>query len=157
RPRRCRTSWCSSPSPGAWRRRGARPSVDGQPLKCALSSAACRDVRYPSLVTVAPLTVSMCALCASSTSWRSCGTAYELISSSRLLPLGTCKVVTSAILPLARRTWTCPGPQRVCATVPLATTSCPEPAGAEPADAEAAREPDGSGALTIPGGAAAGP
>ncbi len=44
-------------------------------LNCAASRAACNDSRYPLLVTVAPLTVSMVALCAASTSWRSSGTA----------------------------------------------------------------------------------
>jgi hypothetical protein len=38
---------------------------------------------YPSLVTVAPETVSMSALCLDSVSWVRAGNAYALISWSR--------------------------------------------------------------------------
>ena len=45
----------------------------------ASSSAACSDCRYPSLVTVAPLTMSMFALCAPIVSCTRIGSAYALI------------------------------------------------------------------------------
>src|SRR5262249_39695927 len=82
--------------------------VSTHPLKWAASRAACNEARYPSLVTVAPVTASMVALWAASTSARNCGTAYALISWSRRLPLGTCKAVTSVIFPpvMRTRTWT---------------------------------------------------
>src|SRR5947209_1241900 len=104
----------------------------------------------------------MFALCASSTSWRSCGTAYELICPSSRLPLGTSSVVTSTIFPPEIRTCTCTGPQRVCATVPLTRVAAPA-AGAGAVEAVGPVVAPGTGSdaagagaapVTIPGGAA---
>src|SRR5262245_61577452 len=89
----------------------------------------------------------MSALCADRVSRRRIGSAYELISWSRPVPVGYSSAVTSAIRPCSMRTCTCTGPQTVLATEPLTTTAFDVPDVAEP-------RPDADGVtdgVTTPG------
>src|SRR6185437_9426334 len=108
------------------------PRKGGRHRRCAASRAACSDSLYPSLVTVAPDTESMSALCASRVALVSSGSAYALISRSRPLPSGYAGTDTSTIRPPTTVIVTCTGPQRVRATEPANT----EPPGTEPLDFE---------------------
>ena len=67
---------------------------------------------------VAPETMSICALCAVTVSSTSCGSAYELISWSRPLPLGYCGTSTFVMTPLETVIETCSGPYGVSAVCP---------------------------------------
>src|SRR5689334_17767987 len=98
---------------------------------------------------VAPLTVLMCAFCAVSTSWRSCGTAPELIC-WEWRSWGRARVVTSTILPADAFTWTCTGPYPSLTTVPL-TVVVPDPSAGvgEPVPGRA----PGTAGVTMPGDA----
>src|SRR4051812_33012723 len=63
--------------------------------------------------------MSMPALCAFSVSWMRIGSARALISWSLPLLSGYCRTETSVIDPSATVIWTCTGPHRVSATVPV--------------------------------------
>src|SRR5690349_4645060 len=61
----------------------------------AWSRADCSDCRYPVLVTVAPLTMSIVALCALTVSCTRIGSARALICWSLLFPCGYCSTSTA--------------------------------------------------------------
>src|SRR4051794_38446420 len=63
--------------------------------------------------------MSMEALCAFSVSWMRIGSARALISWSFPLLFGYWTTATSVIEPSATVIWTCTGPHRVSATVPV--------------------------------------
>src|SRR4051812_34648532 len=63
--------------------------------------------------------MSMSALCALSVSWTRIGNARALISWSLPLLSGYCTTETFVIEPSATVIWTCTGPHRVSAAVPV--------------------------------------
>src|SRR3954451_4409080 len=71
--------------------------------------------------------MSMEALCAFSVSWMRIGSARALISWSFPLPFGYCTTATSVIEPSATVIWTCTGPHRVSAAVPVTVPDVAEP------------------------------
>jgi hypothetical protein len=95
-------------------------------------------------VTVAPLTMSMSALCASFVSRIRTGSARALICRSLPLLFGYSTTETSVIVPFATEIATCTGPQRVLAASPVTVVAFtvdpvvdPEP----PAEDEAPEPP----------------
>src|SRR3954454_21625746 len=71
--------------------------------------------------------MSMEALCALSVSWMRIGSARALMSWSLPLLCGYCTTATSVIEPSATVIWTCTGPHRVSATVPVNVPDVAEP------------------------------
>ncbi len=88
-------------------------------MKFAASSADCRELMYPCVVNVAPLTPAMLALCADSTWACSCGRASSLICWSRGSWFGYSNALTSVILPVLMVTSTCTSPYWVLTAAPF--------------------------------------
>src|SRR5689334_16760777 len=90
--------------------------------------------------------MSMLALCAFRVSWMRIGRARALISWSLPLLFGYCTTATSVIDPFATVIWTCTGPQRVSATVPVTVPDVAEVVGLaaleEPAELDEPAEPE---------------
>src|SRR3954449_3612281 len=71
--------------------------------------------------------MSMAALCAFSVSWMRIGSARALFCWSLPLLSGYCTTATSVTEPSATVIWTCTGPHRVSATVPVTVPDVAEP------------------------------
>ena len=103
--------------------------------KAASSRAACTELRYASLVNVAPLTVATELDWALITSAARIGLAFAASWIERLSASGDCSVETSVIWPplIVTATWT--SPQRVDSTLPVyvpsLTVALPVPASVD--------------------------
>src|SRR4051794_3826461 len=94
--------------------------------------------------------MSIVAPCAFSVSWMRIGSARALISWSLPLLFGYCTTATFVIDPLATVIWTCTGPHRVSATVPVTVPDVAELLGLAALEALDELELPAVGALVVP-------